>query len=53
MIITEVSITDNSDYWQCTANSNSQSRKIMTEIAILMIVDSVYTMVMSGRGERG
>jgi hypothetical protein len=50
MIVAAVSIINNNDHWQCTADSDSQSRKIMIEIAILMIVDSVYEMVMSGGG---
>jgi hypothetical protein len=50
MIVTLVSIIDSNDHRQCTVDSNSQSRKIMIEIAILMIVDSVYEMVMSGGG---
>jgi hypothetical protein len=51
MIVTLVSIIDSNDHRQCTVDSNSQSRKIMIEIVILMIVDSVYAVVMSG--ERG
>jgi hypothetical protein len=42
MIVAAVSIINNNDHWQYTADSDSQSRKIMIEIAILMIVDSIY-----------
>jgi hypothetical protein len=38
MIIVAVSMIDSNDHRQWTADSDSQSRKIMVEIAILMIV---------------
>jgi hypothetical protein len=42
MIVAAINIIDSNDDRQCTADSDSRSRKIMVEMAILMIVDNVY-----------